>query len=455
MKKLLIASGIFILFLLNTMNVVAQLTITSGAQFIVTGNLQLTLSNTDLINNGNLLPGSGTISFTGSSSSVIGGGQPSRFYNLQVNKSAAGNVVLLKQISIGQQISFISGLLDVNGFDVDLGTAGLLNGEKESSRIIGGNGGEVIFTAALNAPASANPGNLGAIITSTQNLGSTIIKRGQQSQTNISSGGNSILRYYDIAPANNAALNATLRFQYFDGELNGLDENGLALYTRDDGVHWEDQGFTSRNTSTDYTEKTGIASFSHLTLSSVNNALPLHFLLFATRCDGNSVVVLWKTAQEENTSHFIIESSTDGARWNNIGNVPSTGNGNTTGENSYSFTDNNPLQNGYYRVASYDADGRVQYTSLLRTSCSSMELFKIWPNPATDVLNISVSSAANSGATIKLFDSKGALVKQRAVNLVQGNNLLSIDVKGLAAGLYYATILHSNGQLQMQKIMKE
>jgi len=261
MKKLLIASGVFILFLLNTGHVLAQLTITNGAQFIITGNLQLTLSNTDLVNSGNLLPGSGTISFTGSSSSSIGGNQTSRFYNLQVNKSAGGNVVLLKPISIDQQINFTSGLLDLNGFDADLGTTGSLNGEQESSHIIGTNGGTVIFNTTLNAPSSANPGNLGMLITSAQNLGNTTIKRGHQSQANGSGTGNSILRFYDILPAGNTALNATLRFPYFDGELNGLDENSLILWEKQAAADWNALGFTNRSTTANYVEQNAVSAF--------------------------------------------------------------------------------------------------------------------------------------------------------------------------------------------------
>ncbi|MEP6747587.1 MAG: T9SS type A sorting domain-containing protein [Bacteroidota bacterium] len=455
MKKLPSACCLVVLLLLNAKPLLAQLTITSGAQFTVSGNAQLTLANTDLVNNGNLVTGSGTISFTGSSPSGIGGNQSTRFYNLQVNKSPGISVSLLKPVIVDQQIIFTSGFLDLNGFDANLGTTGSLGNEQESSHIIGANGGNVIFNTALNAPSSANPGNLGIMLTSTQNFGNTIIKRGQQSQTNSSNSGNSILRYYDITPANNTSLNATVRVQYFDSELNGLDENLLNIYTRDDGVHWISQGFDTRNTSTNYVEKTGINSFSRLTLSSVNNALPLHFLSFATSCNGNKTIISWKTAQEINTSHFEIESSTDGIRWNNIGSIPSTGNGNTTGENNYSFTDNNPQQNGYYRVASYDLDGRVLYTELLRNSCNNDEMLRVWPNPVSDVLYISMPSALNSGAAIKLFDGKGALVQQRAAKLVQGNNLLSIAVKGMASGLYYITIQYAGGQLQTKKIMKE
>src|SRR5882724_4122074 len=171
MKKLLIVSGVFILFLSSAEEVSGQLTITPGAQLSVTGSLQLTLSNSDLVNNGSFSAGTGTVSFTGSAAAAILGSQTTHFNTLQLNKSGSGIVTLQNSISIGQQINFTSGLLDLNGFDADLGTSGLLNGEQVSSHIVGLNGGNVSFTTTLNAPAAVNPGNLGAVITSAQNLG--------------------------------------------------------------------------------------------------------------------------------------------------------------------------------------------------------------------------------------------------------------------------------------------
>jgi hypothetical protein len=101
---------------------------------------------------------------------------------------------LHKTISVGNGIFFTSGFLDLNGFDVDLETTGHLDGEREDSRVIGSNGGNVIFSTNLNAPTGSNPANLGALITSDQDLGNVTIKRGHQSQANIPGAGASVLR---------------------------------------------------------------------------------------------------------------------------------------------------------------------------------------------------------------------------------------------------------------------
>jgi hypothetical protein len=452
-EKTLIATAVVMVCLLNARQVTAQLTVTNGAQFVITGNLQLTLSNTDLVNNGSFLPGSGTVTFRGGSPAFIKGSQGSGFFNLQINKSAGANVVLQNSISVGGQINFTSGLLDLNGFDADLGSTGSLNGEQESSHIVGATGGTVIFNMTLNAPTAINPGNLGALITSAQNLGNTVIRRGDQSQATSSAGGNSILRYYDIQPANNTALNATLRIRYLEGELNGLDENSLLLWEKQPTQSWSPLGADSHDAVANYVEKTAIPSFGIFTLSTPPSPLPVHFTLVEAHCNGSSVLLNWKTGQEMNSHYFLVERSADGLQWIVLGNVAAAGN--TAVETAYSFSDNPPAGNDDYRIAEYDLDGKVQYSRVLHTACGVQGAFKMWPNPVDDRLYVSMTAAIGGEAIIKLYDGKGMLVSLQRAVLLPGNNLLSVDVKGLPAGVYYAAFLYNNKQLQMQKLIKK
>src|SRR4029078_1160000 len=115
----------------------AQLTITPGAQFSIFSDTKLTLQNTDLINNGNFLVATTSpISFTGDASSFIGGDEAVRFFKLEINKTRNKSVLLQKTISAGSSVSFISGFLNLNGFDLDLETTGHIDGEREDSRVI-------------------------------------------------------------------------------------------------------------------------------------------------------------------------------------------------------------------------------------------------------------------------------------------------------------------------------
>ena len=418
------------LSLLSVYAVSAQLAITPGAQFSITGNMQLTLQNTDLISNGNFTTGNSIASFTGNASSSISGSQPIQFSQIEINKTNNSSVLLQRTIGVTQRIRFASGFLNLNGFNADLGTTGHLYGEQENTRITGPNGGEVLFNVNLNSPTSSNPANLGVFITSGQNLGNTTIKRGHQSQVNGSGLGSSISRYYDIVPDNNTNLNAALRFRYIDGELNGLNENSILFFESQNNSNWTSLGFTSRDGVANFVEKTGISSFGRFTLSGAGNVLPARFILFNATCEGNKTLITWRTAQEQNSSHFDIERSVDGSRWIVVANLPAAGN--STIERIYSLTDNNSLQNSFYRIVEYDLNGNLRYSIVLRSSCTSTdEVFNLWPNPVHDRIFINIVSTNESQAIVKIFDSKGALVKMQKATVLQGSNQLSINMGSL------------------------
>lgn len=327
-----------------------------------------------------------------------------------------------------------------------LGNNGSLTGESETARITGTTGGQVLFTTTLNAPTSINPGNLGAIISSSQNLGTVIIKRGHQSQTNGGGNGSSIFRYYDITPANNSGLNATLRFQYFDTELNSLNENSLILWRSTNNVHWAPQGFTTRNTSTNYVEKTTIDAFSRWTLTPVGNPLPVQFISFVAACNGDKAILNWTTTEEVNVSHFNIEKSTDGINWFVAGTINPGNIGNNV--NNYSFTDISTLPGNLYRIAEQDFNGRKQYSKVVRMYCGTNDFFNLWPNPAIKDVWLQINVANSSTAVIKLFNAKGALVKMQTFNLVAGANQLKIDISNLSNGLYLFVTEWNNGANQ-------
>ena len=252
----------------------AQLVITPGVYVTSRGSTtQIVLTNTSLVNNGTIDHASGTIKFSGSSTNSIAGHGTLNFYNLELAKSTGISLSLSNNIGIKNRLIFSSGLLNLNNNNIDLFSTGLLINENETNRIIGSNGGRVKITVNLNAPSSANPGNLGAILSSVENLGSVVIQRGHQSQINDQGTGSSILRYYDIDPTNNFNLKATLRFRYFDAELNGISETDLVLFKGAANGSWVEKGFTSKDAALNYVEKINNPDFSRWTVSNFGNSL--------------------------------------------------------------------------------------------------------------------------------------------------------------------------------------
>ncbi len=430
----------------------SQLYIGPGAQMQLANHAPLTLKDVNFVNNGGFFAGNGAVHFSGSTDTYISGSQPVQFYTIRIDKENGRYLFLYRPVGVSNEVQFSQGRIDLNSYDLDLGGTGLLIDESEASHIEGPAGGEVLVTTSLNAPSDANPGNLGAVISSTQDLGSVLIRRGHTSQT--LPGGGGILRYYNISPANNNTLAATLRFLYFDAELNGQSEASLAQWRSVDGVDWGYEGFTTRDNTQNYVEKTAIDAFSAWTLSSLSGPpLPVVFTDFYSQCDRYRIILQWKTAQEFNSSHFVVERNTSGV-WTAIGQLSAAGNSST--EKNYLFIDNNIGISAYYRIAQYDSDGQVKYTGIVIADCASKEAVQALPTPFRQQFTVTVQSSNRGPATLRIVDASGALIMQRQLNLQQGVNQFNVDLHQAAAGVYLVMIERPDTrQIKTIKLVKQ
>lgn len=268
---------------------------------------------------------------------------------------------------------------------------------------------------------------------------------------NGSGNGQSINRYFDILPTSNISLNATLQFNYFDDELNGLAENSLVLWKSANNSNWTNEGFNLRNATGNYVLKNGINSFSRWTLSEIGNALPVQFSLFNLKCENNSILLNWRTSQELHSKIFNVERSIDGTDWVVVGTV--TAAGNSTTEQSYIFIDLNSAPNCFYRIVQYDIDGKKNYSSIQKSTCEIRNKLNVWPNPFKDKIILEYSINFNSKAIIGIFDGKGSLLKKQEVNLLRGNNQINLNVNGLPVGVYQVVFELNNSQEKISTII--
>jgi hypothetical protein len=92
-------------------------------------------------------------------------------------------------------------------------------------------------------------------------------------------------------------------------------------------------------------------------LTRIGGPLPVELLYFEGTQYSTFNMLKWATASEQNSSHFIVEKSTDGENWREIAIKPSAGN--STEKIYYSFPDDvNYLGLNYYRLVQYDIDGQ-------------------------------------------------------------------------------------------------
>jgi len=427
--------------------------IQNGTTVSFSSNVIFTISNLDLDNDGTFYPaaGQGRVVFAGNANNLIKGNGTTGFDQLEIAKTGNGYLLLEKDFDIRSGIWFTSGKIELNNHTITLLGNALLNNESENSRITGLKGGFVQVAMQLNNPQSVNPGNLGTIISSSENLGLTTIRRGHAPQS-IAPGQNSIYRFYDILPANNNALDATLRFEYLNSELNNQMESALTFHRSSDQQVWTNEGMTSRNETDNYVELQGVNSFSRWTLAGVGSALPVQFIKFTVKCENGGALVTWTTAQEFNSDFFEVQSSMNGTNWQTIGTIAAAGYSSTV--KNYSFTDTEATGK-LYRIKQVDLDGSLQYTKLVMADCAGTIDWSIWPNPVSTNVAITMNVKEISMALISIYDSRGRMVKRQSHALVTGNNQVQIDLKDLASGIYHVEMSYNNGIRKTAKIVKK
>jgi hypothetical protein len=449
---------IFLLLMVleGSLSLLAQgtLKLTSGASLKTGSAAYIVLNNTSLVNEGALQQSTndGTVKFTGAADVSLSGSGITNLDHLLLAKGAGSILHLQSGLSIASEVNFAGGLLNLNNQVLNLGSTGSFTGESEASRAYTTGTGYVQANGLLNAPASYNLGNLGAVITSAANLGNVVVKRGHASQVNSFGAGSSVLRYYDILPSNNSSLNATLRFYYLDAELNGLSEALLQQWRSPNATTWSMVGFDGRDATSNYVEKAGLANLERFTLSTAGNTLPVTYILFNARCVNGTVKLTWKTGREINSSQFSIERSEDGRTWSSIGIVAASGT--TTGEQSYSFSDAAAVSNALYRVAEKDQNGKISYTSVIRSACNSKEGFEVHPNPVSSEAVIRVVSEESFVMNLALYDAHGKLVASRAEKVLPGVNQYSLNMAGLPAGTYTIFASGFKGAFKVVKVAK-
>lgn len=178
------------------------------------------------------------------------------------------------------------------------------------------------------------------------------------------------------------------------------------------------------------------------------STLPLKLLDFLVYKSGARNNINWKTAQELNTSHFIIERSINQRDFLNIGKVPAAGN--SENKRDYTFIDKEPLQNvNYYRLKMFDKDGKFTYSNIVSLKNSGKNIFSAFPNPVCDNLFVNIQNDKTENATLQLENIEGKILKRYTLTINNGLTSTSIYTKSLKRGIYVLTLKGTNVQKQI------
>jgi len=191
-----------------------------------------------------------------------------------------------------------------------------------------------------------------------------------------------------------------------------------------------------------YVLQVNVTGFSTFYFGADNISLPLDLLTFTGSLQNNATTLLkWKTVNEINTSHFILERSIDAQNFYQVGRVAA--NPATSTENNYTYTDATvaslQAQHIFYRLKMYDQGGTYKYSNVVRVSMDGIQSdMTLSPNPAINSdVKASITSSGDCDAEWQVIDMAGRVVLHNTTSLKKGSNDLYINISQLPKATYY------------------
>lgn len=396
---------------------------------IYTGNLDI--NGGTLCNRGTV--GSGNINFNSGNIYNYGTFNRSSGFNFSGTFENYGTATFGGSLNInsgGRLINAANSVLTINGSVSNNGSIdnrGRMNVKGDFTVNGGGS-----FTNGSNASLIVTGGNYQNNGTS-ENNGSVEISG---SFTN--NGGGRYINNFKTTVFGNFMNNGTIT-----GDLVGCNsftvggssvvQNGGGSITNNDfcAAMYPSKNFSTNNGSTSNT--------TFCTCTSGVTPLPVELTAFTADCTTDGVKLDWVTASEINNAYFSLEKSSDGVLWRNVGEVKGAGSSNKP--LAYTFTD--PKEGSgtfYYRLTQTDYDGRFERFGPVSVVCAAdagATSIHIFPNPATEYVQVAVQSDGTGSKTLDIYDMGGRNRISRQFALNAGENMLQIDLTGLAPGIYF------------------
>jgi methionine-rich copper-binding protein CopC len=172
-------------------------------------------------------------------------------------------------------------------------------------------------------------------------------------------------------------------------------------------------------------------------------SLPLALQNFSVKLSNNNALLSWNTSNELSMKEFVVEKSTDGIRFKNVGIVLAKNEVN----NQYEFVDaEKMIAKTYYRLKMINQDGSYKYSHIVLLQSNIIQKgISVYPNPASNSITIS-HAVSSKKSTIKIVNAQGKLVQ--IVFVAANTSNTTILVQQLPKGLYMLQLLND---LQIEK----
>ncbi|RMG67233.1 MAG: T9SS C-terminal target domain-containing protein [Bacteroidetes bacterium] len=169
------------------------------------------------------------------------------------------------------------------------------------------------------------------------------------------------------------------------------------------------------------------------------STFPVEWLDLSVEQRGSQGIVSWRTAQEINTSHFVLERTYDQQDlWLALGEVAAAGFSDQP--QAYSFTDTDLPQgahNVYYRLRQIDLDGAWAHSPTLTLTMDATRILQLtaFPNPSEGHFQVSLTQSEAEAGTLRVLDAMGRSLYARYISAATSVQA-TIDLPQVSPGLY-------------------
>lgn len=183
--------------------------------------------------------------------------------------------------------------------------------------------------------------------------------------------------------------------------------------------------------------------------------LPMVLSSFKGTYTDGMVDLSWATLAEVNAKQFVVEMSSDGIYYTQVGTVATKGN--STQGAGYQYKYNKEVYPTlYFRLLLVDQDGRTDYSTVvtIRTGARQSVSAGVYPNPFVEKLLVNVTIPRAGDVTIRLLDMNGRVLKTQEHAAQAGINRWQLTgLTELNKGLYLLEV-KAGEEKWLQKIIK-
>jgi hypothetical protein len=443
-----------------------NLIINSGATVTINGSNTLEIQG-NLTNNGILTVNTSTISFTGTSLQTISGTSLNIFNNLTINNTSGLTPGLrlggINNVAVNNTLTLTAGLVDLNGYNLTVGSAAVSPGSIAYSAGRFYNGNLMRWYNATAKTLGSAPGFF-PVGTATDYRPLYVGNAG------LTTGGTIRVSHTGIAGSTNVAFTDGVAIQKRSNSFWSIaTANGMAGGGNPFSLRAEGTGFGTIEEVTDL-RLTQVSSAigssganggtilnpqvnrTSLPLTAINNdafyiasidgtntPLPVELVSFKGNVEGTRVRLLWTTASELNNDFFTVERMHEESGFDPVARV--NGSGTVHNSQSYFVYDQNPREGvNYYRLKQTDFDGTFAYSEIIAVEVKeTRDVLKVYPNPSRqEDLTVELKTL-KPGEQVRftIFSGQQAQIFSSLEKADSNGSIsLSIPTRGWASGVY-------------------